>query len=591
LAAVLVAVSLVSGLVAPGAQAITRAQAARVALRVLQPSLAGGPVVVFGLLRPLPKGSDVVEAGPGVFSRHHVTFKHRGFDTRMVLRLRAPRLRAAAWLFWEDLAPGAFFAHPSVLLLIDARSGRAVMRERLAWAPVVNGVRPVFLRSVAGYSGSRYRVFTSPAAVARRQRATSIVRRVFIRARVPKASAALASNFNLSGVCFIAAGGTDEALAKGDFKAISDMASTLHRPLAVAGTVTALQAAIDRSSVSCNHVVLFLIGHGGPPPLDVTADGGWGNLLPFVAKDVPCVTFKGPDNGHGQSGLNDFRDRLSRVFSLEVLCVDQLRGMLARHPKTKFDVQILSCFGGRLVPPLTDLQNVASVGSASGPKREAPGNYGRPSDFTQAVVDGVLSWANDPKAVSETGGDITGALEDGDRNYGAVHLDREPEVYDEVHGEILQYDQAHPQGQYVPSPGHGGVVPCTNGRNYNPAAKFGVYVTTSSGQGDGDVIVSPPGQTLKTQTGTSETFSFCFGGPVTVTLKEVASGSARPGGWTIQSSVFAGRSPDRCQETGSNISPDVATCTLVFTADDVAWARSHGYGFGAVDATPTFRYN
>jgi hypothetical protein len=55
-AAWLVAVVVVAGVAVPGAQAITRAQAARVALRVLQPSRAGGAVVVFGLSGPLRKG-------------------------------------------------------------------------------------------------------------------------------------------------------------------------------------------------------------------------------------------------------------------------------------------------------------------------------------------------------------------------------------------------------------------------------------------------------------------------------------------------------------------------------------------------------
>src|ERR1700716_2023984 len=70
----LLAMLVVGGLVAPGARAMTRVQATRVALRVLQASRAGGAVLVFGLPRPLRKGSDVVEAGPGVFSGHHVAF-------------------------------------------------------------------------------------------------------------------------------------------------------------------------------------------------------------------------------------------------------------------------------------------------------------------------------------------------------------------------------------------------------------------------------------------------------------------------------------------------------------------------------------
>ena len=294
---------LVSGLVAPAAQAITRTQAARVALRMLQPSRAGGAVIVFGLPSPLRKGSDVVEAGPGVFSGHHVAYMHRGFDTFRVLRLRAPRLKAPAWLFWEDLAPGALFAHPSMLLLLDARSGRVVMFKRLAWAPVVNGRRAVFLRSVAGFGSSRYRVFTSAAARARSDAASSNGRSAAPSVRRPKAVIALAPNLNLKGVCIVAAGATDDAeLFRGDFKAVSDMASTLHVRLAVAGTVSELSQTLSQaSSNGCNHIVLFLIGHGTPPRGDMFAD----TSPDVLAGGPPCVEFKGPDNGHGQSGLMD----------------------------------------------------------------------------------------------------------------------------------------------------------------------------------------------------------------------------------------------------------------------------------------------
>jgi hypothetical protein len=513
---------------------------------------------------------------------------HRGFDTRRVVRLRAPRLKGPAWLFWEDLAPGALFAHSSVLLLLDARSGHVVMFKRLAWAPMVNGRRTVFLRSVAGYSSSRYRVFTSAAARARSDGASSNARSAAPSVRRPEAVAAPAPNLNLKGVCIVAAGATDdEELFRGDFKAVSDMASTLHVTLAVAGTVSELSQTLSRaSSNGCNHIVLFVIGHGTPPP-DIFADGH-----PDVfAGGAPCVQFKGPDNGHGQAGLDDFVDRFWRVFSTNELCADQLKGILAGHPGTKFDVEIESCFAGRFVPLLTELPNVASVGTASGPKRLAFGNiHGGPSDFTGGVVKEVLRWANDPQFAKETGGNITGALEHGDQLYGQSHLDREPQVYDSVHGEIINYDKAHPNGQYVPSPAppaHG-VVPCPTDKGIG-AAKFEIRITTSSGQGDGDVIVSPPGQKLQTRTGYTETFRFCFGGPVTVTLTEVASGSAKPGGWILESSVFPGRSPDRCRETGSNISLGVATCTVVFTREDVAWAQSRRLGFGVVDATPVFK--
>ncbi|MHB8658587.1 MAG: hypothetical protein ACYC91_11635 [Solirubrobacteraceae bacterium] len=511
LAGWLVAVLVVSGVAAPDAQALTRAQAARVALGVLQPSRSSGPVVVFGL--PLSKGSDVVEAGPGVFSGRHLSFQHRGFDTHLVLRMRAPRLRGPAWLFWEDLAPGALFAHPTVLLLLDARSGRVVVRKRLDWAPVVNGLRPVFLRSLAAYWGRGYRIYTSPSAKARDG------------ALLPRARAALAPNLNLSSVCFIAAGGIDDPLIQGDFTAVTQMATSLHRPLAFAGTVPELQQAINNASVRCSRVVLFLIGHG-LPPFDVTADGGILNLL--AGPLPPCIQFKPPDS-YPLKGVR-----------FEELCAGQLKGILAQHPKTKFDVQILSCFGGRFMPALTDSPNVASAGVAAGPKNIAvAGDNGRPSDFIKAVVDGVLSWANDPRAVAGTGGDITGALEAGDQDYGFTHNDRAPEVYESVSGEILKYDRAHPQGQYVSA------YSCSpedsvNGRCKSPPGKFAVLILFDFDRSDaargasGTVKVSPPGMTISKSDQSGLTFSheylYVTAGS-TVTLTATAGPNSYFEGW------------------------------------------------------------
>ena len=138
---------------APDANAVTRAAAARIAVRVLHPP-AGGNVVVFGLPRPVAKGSYVFEHDPGVSGRKTV---------------RVRPLRSAVWLFWEDRDYGAKFEHPSRLLLLDARSGRRLTLRRLRWWPLVNGRRLAF-DDAPGYFDPRLQVFsggTRPAAAAR----------------------------------------------------------------------------------------------------------------------------------------------------------------------------------------------------------------------------------------------------------------------------------------------------------------------------------------------------------------------------------------------------------------------------------------
>ena len=70
-----------------------------------------------------------------------------------------PRIGKRAWLYWQDLAPHAGFEHDSVMLIIDARTGRVLRRKKLRYYPIVNGKRPAYLRSPRAYAKSKFRVF------------------------------------------------------------------------------------------------------------------------------------------------------------------------------------------------------------------------------------------------------------------------------------------------------------------------------------------------------------------------------------------------------------------------------------------------
>ncbi len=425
----------IAAVIAPSASAVSRRQANRLALRALNPR-AG--VVVFGLPAPVAAGSTFLQEGPGAFAVGRATVQHRGGDERLVWRTRPGRVKHRAWLYWEDLVPGALFAHPSVLLLLDARSGRVVLRKTLGWAPLMNGRRPAFLRSVAAYGGSRYRVFSQ-----RRARAASVFGGLSFKP-------ALASNLNLGGVCLAAVGATDEPLVKPDFAALQGLAKGLGLPLLVAQSPGELGLALANPRRNCQHVSLFVLGHG-IPPADSSADGGVPNLLYSKFIPDPCVLLNKAGGMSSEPGK----------FGVHLLCAADLKGIIAAHPNVRFDVQILSCYAGRWLPPLSDVSNVASVGVSSGPTKYSYGGpNGAASDFTRAVVDGVLSWAKNPQAVNDTGGSITGALEAADDDYDRTHLDREPEYYDSVRGEIVGYDTKHPDGQEVPA--HGGGQPNPN---------------------------------------------------------------------------------------------------------------------------------
>src|SRR2546429_7882869 len=118
------------GWLSPPAAAISRKQATRVALRALQPERERGLVVVFALRTRLAAGALVAEAGA----------RPRGSE-------RTP-VAGKTWLFWEDRAYQALFEHPSRLLLVDSRGGRVIRRRDEHFFPLINGVRPAFLRSV-----------------------------------------------------------------------------------------------------------------------------------------------------------------------------------------------------------------------------------------------------------------------------------------------------------------------------------------------------------------------------------------------------------------------------------------------------------
>ena len=114
------AVVVLGSLAAP-AQAISRDEADAIALQELAPQSEPGPVVVFGLERPVAAGRTVTEYGTGALLK---------------------RPGRAAWLYWEDLEPGARYEHASVVLLVDDANGRILLRRELGFYPLVGGKPP-----------------------------------------------------------------------------------------------------------------------------------------------------------------------------------------------------------------------------------------------------------------------------------------------------------------------------------------------------------------------------------------------------------------------------------------------------------------
>ena len=128
------------------AEGITRAQANEIARTSLKPEREPGAVILFGLPKPVGAAQIVTElATPGLI-------KTAG---------------KAAWLFWEDLAPGAMFQHRSVVMLVDDATGTVLLRKRLSYYPLIDGRAPPYFASGEVYNAPAYHVFASPPAAAR----------------------------------------------------------------------------------------------------------------------------------------------------------------------------------------------------------------------------------------------------------------------------------------------------------------------------------------------------------------------------------------------------------------------------------------
>jgi hypothetical protein len=253
-ATAIVAISATWSAAASPAQAVSRHRANRLAIRVLKPARQPQPVKVLGLRKPLRAGALAYESST-----------RRGKKGRL-----HPRpLRRRAWLFWEDLAPGAPFAHAGVLLLLDARSGRTVRRVKTSWFPSVNGKTLRFLRSAAAYTSPRLVVYASPRAIA-----TPAASR---RGGGPTASAsayAQAKNRSedLKNDCLVTIGNSSDPIVGPDKTAMDKFANAVGlKKFEAQPTVKSLRETVavairgDPGESPCKDVMLFVYGHGRPP--------------------------------------------------------------------------------------------------------------------------------------------------------------------------------------------------------------------------------------------------------------------------------------------------------------------------------------
>lgn len=306
-AAVLVALA-----VAAPAQALSRKEAEAVALRVLKPEREKR-VILFGLPAPLEATQSVAIASP-----------KRGLGYAKADGLKA--VGVEAWVFWEDLMPGAKFQHPSKLLLVSDHDGRYVLRK-LTWYPLIDGFLPPWLKSQQAYRNPAYHVFTN----------------VKLTKRKPSAAVAgkpsrLPPNA-FADDCLIVAGLFADPMFRPDFVGMEAFARSVglrtfyagararpysSRPLADRSGANGedLERNIDwlADREDCKDIFIFLDGHG-------SREGG----------------------GSVTTGEDKW------IFPADIAIV------LEAHPNITFKVKIDSCFSGKFLDAAHGLKDKANL--------------------------------------------------------------------------------------------------------------------------------------------------------------------------------------------------------------------------------------
>jgi hypothetical protein len=313
---------------AQSAGSITKAQATAVALKALKPRPG---THVYALPAPVAATTEVGEGVSGP--------------------VRPAGRRA--WVFWADAAPGAFFQHPSRLLLVDAGSGRVVRAQQLRWWPVVGKKVPPFVLARTSAAKARHQVWPTArrtAGIARSTSSSAGSATTTTRRALPPA--AFASD------CLVMIGPFDDPLFKDGFAAWEGWAKGLgmkaYRADADADgapgpfpSADDLSATVEKArKAGCTDVVIYLAGHGTAPPAgkadpfddDATFDGNY----PADRDDIPTVSMVPTSEG--------------RIIGTQrnVVTSRQLRSVIDGFAaqKVSFKVVVESCFSGRFLSDL-----------------------------------------------------------------------------------------------------------------------------------------------------------------------------------------------------------------------------------------------
>ena len=426
------------------------------ALRALGVTGSTGPVIVFALPSPVGPGTTVNQDGAGAGQRTRV--RYSGFVPHVLVRLSRRGIGHRAWLFWEDLDPYAEFSHPSVLLLLDARRGRVLLRRSLSWEPLVDGRLPAFLRSAGAYSDPVYRAFAAgigaaSAAAARAGPGTFAAQApgtgnlgAGLQAAFNWASANPAFSFANANPMIRAASGRTY------LNRCSYVVNVVNEPYPDFPSWTGLgswqaQGSDGSPPQSGGRYISFSCGgssdvsgdcmvivYDGRDPLfspDVNAMVGLTRTLnirayrttsvagldraltALQAKQPPCaaITIAILAHGYAQPGLGENAAEWptaavalpGRSLSLfghtwddtEVLDATALARVLASHPGPAYNLLVWSCFSGRWTGAASGAGGTVVTSSRSY-QLSYFGGFGAPTSFVQGMIGGLQAWKASP---------------------------------------------------------------------------------------------------------------------------------------------------------------------------------------------------
>jgi hypothetical protein len=313
------------------AGAVTLDGARSRALKATRAERSRGGVILFGLRAPVRAHASIRELGRRPAPA--------GSDTR-VMRSVLHAGGERAYFFYLDRGAYQSYEHPGRVLLVDAASGRVTRSRAMRFAPVIDGSRPIFLRSREGYDAPAHRVSASEYSVSGAARAAAANPLGAFGAgptaslRSAASESVVATSLAAERSCTVAVGGPRSAsLAKLGSESGSPILPLLRYD---PSTHRSLAAFVDSEAV---------VGHGCRDVLIGISGDGYRSISPPASR----------------TSASSFGRRMREYH----VTAPMLRAIVAANPSVTFELMIDGPGSGAYVESLRSLANVLLIATSS----------------------------------------------------------------------------------------------------------------------------------------------------------------------------------------------------------------------------------